>query len=311
MSQKLSVTLALLIGAFALSGCSRLNLANNAQGALQVTANDTYSVYLNETHVGQTPFFDEKIKTGEYLISLVPANTGLANWQTRAKISDRTLTVVDLEAGPTTPETSSQVIYLEELATNKESRLSISTIPDNVVVKVDGQVKGFSPLSLGDQGSRDLVINLEIPGYKSKILNVKTNQGYHLVIQAQLARGALVTAESPESETLPEASSSAQVFFEKATIDKGIVVGASSGKSLTTPYVKILEASTGIDWLRVRSQAVIGSSEVARVKVNTFFPVVEINSNQTWIKINYFKDKTGWIQADYVEQTGDLPQANQ
>src|SRR5690606_27491323 len=89
-----SVKLFLLIflGGF-LSACSILPLATGAQGALQVVTGDeqSFAIYLDDQHLGNSPFFDEKIKTGEYTLKLTNLNNNQEiAWQTKVKINRRT-----------------------------------------------------------------------------------------------------------------------------------------------------------------------------------------------------------------------------
>lgn len=301
-----------LIGilALVLSGCSLLPGNRNAQGALQVTSPQTFSVFLDGGHLGQTPFFDERIKTGEYVLRLVPIDGDESSaWQTQVQIARRTLTVVNYEPATNPDEASSEILLLEPLANKDETKLTLSTLPDNVVVKLDGAAAGFSPISFDEITAGDHVLLLESPGYKPKEISVKTTVGHHLIVQAQLARDVSLGVEEATSSSVPTATSSAQLAtpgeaIEAEEVVDGVVQGLDDAEALNPPYVRILQASPGINWLRVRQEPTgLANNEVARVRVGAYFAYLDISEDEEWYEIEYLPGETGWISAAYGELT--------
>lgn len=326
--------LLLVLTGLVLSGCSLLPSKGNKQGALQVTSNGAFSVYLDETFLGQTPFFDEKIGAGEYVLRLVPSSDSSEGiWQNQVRIAERALTVVHYEWGGNAEISSSEVLELEPLANAQVVELSLTSLPDNVVVKLDGELKGFSPIVFDEVSAGDHVLHLEAPGYKPKTINLKTNSGYRLRVTAQLARDPKLMLESSE-ETSPQATSSAAQQPEAVeegeksvevqatpkasptptakpsptpatqtgfgSVIGGITSGETSSSKLKKPYIQVLETGTG--WLRVRSEpSGLSSNEVAKIKVGTYFPFVDRSENEEWVEIEYQSGKKGWVSSQYVK----------
>lgn len=304
-----------------LSGCSQLSLPNRSQGALQVTSGEqqTLSLYLDDNHVGETPFFDEHIKTGEYLLKLQSTSSNAVLWQTKVKISKRTLTVVNYDSATNPEESSSEILYLDPLADKKATKLSISTLPDHVVVKIDGQVQGFSPITFDDLTPGDHEILLDAPGYLTKTINAKLTQGHHLIIQTELGRNtslrveeSFAAPESSQSGTPQTATDSAQLTNTPSpspsanarfgTTKSNVSLGYESATEINRQAVEILTATVGINWLRVRDTPNgLADNEVARVLVGDFYPYVEDSDNKEWRKIEYAPDKTGWVSSTYAK----------
>ncbi len=302
-----------------LAACGRLGMAGGDQGALQVTSNAAFGVYLNDNYVGQTPFYDEKIGVGEYVLKLVPNGAeGSGVWQTPVMVDNRALSVVHYEHGRRSELSTSEVMELEKLPNEEGVELSLTSIPDNVVVRLDEQAVGFSPVLLDDLTEGDHVLAMEAVGYKTKTINLKLNRGYRLNVAVQLARDEETMIEKVEPVTeatgsgellevdellSPSPSPSPSIQPETSPssgfgqVIGGVITGAGNNE-LTKPYVEIRETGTG--WLRVRSQAVVADNEVAKVKTGTFFPLAVVSNNQEWVKIEYQKDKEGWVSKSFV-----------
>lgn len=320
----------LMLGALLLSGCT-LPSWKKDQGALQVTSNLGAEVYLDDNHVGQTPYFNDKLKTGEYTLKLTPGGGEDSSWQSKVTVGKSVLTVVSYEFGSEPDQSSYQILQLETLGDKNASELVISTLPDNVVVKLDGELKGFSPVSFTTISAGDHTIGLEAPGYQTKTINAKVNQGHRLNVMAQLAKdvltgnqasdsGEMTTPTANENETVPTPSPTANAKASPTPTPKvtptpkasptptpspsttpGVINGASDASSLTPPYVKILETGTG--WLRVRSEPnANGDNEVAKVKVGTYFKFVE-KDDAGWTKLEYQTGEEGFVASKYTQLT--------
>lgn len=322
-----------------MSGCT-LPWAKRNQGALQVTSNLAAAVHLDDSHVGQTPYYNENLKMGEYTLKLAANDSsGSRDWQSKISIGRRVLTVVNYEYGKSIEDSSYEVMELESLATKTGAELTISTLPDNVIVKLDGELKGFSPISFDQISAGDHTLGLEAPGYKSKTINAKVNDGHRLKIKVQLARDMLAqdqeatssaqlettavpaspsptpkpsaspspkTSPSPKASPSPSPKASASPSPSAKTTpsptpQSGVISGAANSSELEVPYVKILESGTG--WLRVRSEpAASGDNEVAKVKVGTYFKFIEKN-DAGWTKIEHQSGQEGWVASKYTQLT--------
>jgi len=298
-----SFSLIILIALF-LSGCSLPFLNNKKKAALQVTAYPRATIFLDGQHLGQTPYFDEKLKPGEYTLKLVPEGKEALSWQKTIKLTPGVLSVVNQNFEDIEDQSSGYILNLEPLSQKNNAKVSIISDPDSAVVTIDGEPKGFTPLSLEDISENEHLLNIATPGFEEMELKAKTVKGYKLVINVQLAR---ILEQEQESES-EEASPSAELE-EEETATKSAVPSASpkskeatsSAEQLERPYVLIKDTPTG--WLNVRSEpSTFSKEETILTKVHPGETYKFIESNETgWYKIEYEKDKEGWISGKYAE----------
>lgn len=309
--------LLLVVFLTALSGCS-LPFLSNKKAALQVNAEPQSSVFLNGNHVGQTPYFDENLKPGEYTVKIQSDSQDSQEWEANVTLNPQVVTVVSRTFGETVEKSSDYIIQMETLADDNDTEVSIITIPDNVIVKLDGQPEGFSPMAIADLSEGDHTISLTAPGYEEEVITITLRGGYKMIISARLARSQILdepvteiedtatnSAELEENETEDDSDPVESEEEEKAEPTKKPspsprpTSGAAAGDELETPYVVIQDTGTG--WLRVRSEPNgTVDNEVARVDVGDSFPFVE-SSNTGWYLIEYEAGEEGWISAQYAD----------
>jgi hypothetical protein len=156
----------LLLTVFILTGCT-LPFIGNKKSALQINASPQATIFLNDNNVGKTPYLDENLKPGEYTIKLVPESEGeLLTWQGLVKLYPGIMTAVSRNLAASEEQTSGYTVTLEPIAEKDKARISIISTPDGVVVNLDGEPKGFTPISIDDivEGEREIVISA--PGFK-------------------------------------------------------------------------------------------------------------------------------------------------
>jgi len=308
----------LVISLFALvlAGCSAIPWVGKKQAALQVNSTPAASVYLNGNHVGQTPFFDDKIKPGEYTVRILVENDPTKDWQTKLTLTPQIVTVLNRSFGSTAEESSNYLLQLEPLASKDKGELSIITIPDNVIVKIDGQPEGFSPTVVRNIAEGEHTVTLTAPGYQEMTIQTQTKKGYKLVVSAQL--GQLPT----EAETGEVATGSAQlqdkVATKSATPTPTKKVGitsttkptlqptkkptgtptATGSAQLERPYVVIKETPT--NFLRVREEPNTSAVEITKVYPGEEYKYLEA-SETGWYKIELKNGDVGWISGKYAE----------
>jgi hypothetical protein len=310
---KLKIVISSIFSAIIFAGCSVPFLAKEPS-ALKINSNVVASVYINGNHVGETPHYDEKLKPGDYTVRLLVEDDPVKDWQTQVTLASKIVSVIHKDFGPSEVESANYLLQLEPLENKEAMELSILTIPDNVIVNVDGQPQGFSPVSLKDVKEGDHVILLSAPGYQEMTLNAQTKLGYKLIASITMGR------QSQTRETLTEATPSAEIASPPATSSPTLKAGvtptptptkttltptpkrtatASGSAEIARPYVTIKETGTG--WLRVRETASgTSDNEIGRVNVGESFPYLE-SSNTGWYKIEYEAGKEGWITARYAE----------
>jgi len=300
----------LLYVVFLLSSCTLPFVGKKKKAALQVTSDSKATVFLNDEHVGQTPYFDENLKPGEYSLKLIPETTepSLLSWQGMLKLSSGILTVVNRSFGETEEFSSGYVLSLEPIAEKEAVRISIISTPDSVVVSLDGEPKGFTPLSLDGIDEGEHLLTISSSGYKEEVIKAKTVKGHKLVVNVQLAKEKKEEAEEEDEEATESAeksSSSDQLADsedkEEDETEEEETTETEEEDEMERPYVKIKDNPWG--YLNVRSEpSTAGGAETVVVKVDLgdVFKYIETSDNG-WYKIEYEEDKMGWVSGKYTK----------
>ena len=89
-----------------------------SMGTLKVTSSPEVSVFINSMVIGKTPFKD-KLKTGEYIIKLIPEGeaTATASWTGKVKINKRTMSYVNIELGGSDVSTAGEIFTVARMKT--------------------------------------------------------------------------------------------------------------------------------------------------------------------------------------------------
>lgn len=302
-----------------LSGCT-LPFLQSAKSALQITSAADVSVYIDGNHVGKTPYYDDNIKPGEYTIRLLSENDPTKDWQTKVSLNPKVVTVIDRQFGISNELSSYYLLQLEALNEETKNEISIISVPDTVIVKVDGQPRGFSPVSIDDLTAGDHLVVLAAPGYQELNIPAQTRNGYKVVITAQLAKtpglelpnlpmdqndatGEAKIGERKTTATPSPAKDLSPTKAQKVTPAKTPTPTpkktstATNSAQLAKPYAQINETGTG--WLRVRDEPSVSGKEIAKVDVGKRFPYIE-STDDGWHKIEYEAGNVGWIAGSYA-----------
>lgn len=307
---KIFLSLVFIISAaFFLTGCS-LPGQKPKQSALSINSIPKSTVFLEDKHVGQTPFYDEKLKPGEYLVKLMPETeaTAASSWSKKIKLNPETLTVINREFGQTEEESAGEILSLEFLGRKKSAELAVLTRPDNTEIKIDGSLKGNSPLIVTDIKEGDHEIEISLTNYLSRKVKIKTVNNYRITVSVDLSRkiGAenLTPTPSVKSTITPTPGKA------KTTITPTIAPTptTSSEEEATSAGEKTLEIGTkivvndtgvkndqGISILNVRTEPKQDSSRITEVTIGQEFTILD--KSGLWLKIEYEKDKQGWIYS--------------
>lgn len=302
---KLITLIVITIIAITMSGCTIPFIKQDYAG-LQIDAIPGATVYLDEKHVGPTKYFDEKLKPSEYTIKLVPLTDNLPAWETRVKLLAGKTTIINREFGATLSESSNYILQLEKISNKKSAELTIVTTPENVIVRLDDQPKGFSPLTNLGLSPDTHKVTLSIPGYKTLNINVNTIAGFRVLLTAELGKAPAFQATATPSATIAAtpATPSASPNVNPSPLATPSPTPSPSIKPSPTPtvakpYVEITTTPTG--WLRVRSEPNgLIENEVARINPGETYPFIESN-DAGWYKIEYAAGKQGWIAATYAK----------
>ena len=303
-------TITTLVASFAilLTGCSLPFLSGNSKTALEVTATPKASVFLDGNEIGQTPFYSETLKVGEYSIQLKP-EVGDANpWEARIKLSPGIKTVISRELGETFDQSSGYLISLEEMSgKSDETSLLIVTTPDGALVSVDGEPKGFAPAAVDNLSPGNHIVIVTSPGFIEKSFNANVALGYKLTASVQLAKSTQIESPTPTPEAdNPEATESSDKADEDQFLDSNLKEDEDdeADKKLSLdpdpPYVIIKDTPTG--WLNVRKEPSTASSVEVITQVNPGEKYSFLDENNSgWYQIELDTGQVGWVSSKYAE----------
>jgi len=256
-------------------------------GALQISTTPQATVFLDGTQAGITPYFDDQIKSGEHTVKLVPELSGenLTSWEGKVTLLPGILTSIKRTFAANDSESSGEIITLEKAGRKDQSSLAVISIPDQAVVKLNGEPKGFTPLSLEDLAPADYQITISSSGYEEKTVAAHTIGGYKLIVNVKLAQTMEGIEEAtPSGEEEEEAEAESESETEATPPSK--------------PYVKVKDTPTG--FLRVRLGSSTSATETAQIKPGEMYPYLDEEDNG-WYKIEYEEDEEGWVSGVYVD----------
>jgi len=289
------VILALALGVFVFRG--RI-LKKEGPAALQVSSTPTATVYLDGNNVGITPYFNDKLTPGEHTVKLVPETTTdqLVSWEGKVTLASNILTVINRTLGLSDDLSSGEIFSLEKIAKKDSSSLAVVSIPDQAVVKINGEPRGFAPVLVEDLSPGDYQVTVSSPEYEEKTISAHTVAGYKLIVTVQLAKkGGEAEEATPSAEAEEEAEETPTPEAEVTPTPKA---EATPTPTVEKPYVRIVSPSTG--WLRVRSGPGITYEELAKVDHGTTYSYLGETKND-WHKIEYEEGEEGWVSGVYSE----------
>jgi hypothetical protein len=305
--KKTLVLLTISLLPIVLSACSIPFIGGNKKAALQINSTPKATVFLNDQHAGTTPFFDENLKEGEFIVKLVPETTGATvdSWEGRVKLTSGILTVVSRDLAALEEDASGYILTLEPITDKSKSALSVVSTPDKAIVTLDGEPKGFAPLSLENLSEGDHNLLVSLPGHKEKEIKAKAVNGYKLILSVQLAKDK--TGEKDENEATESAQleddEDTDVTDDDSSLEDDLSVDepdeSTSSANLDRPYVTINSPEVG--WVRVRAEDSTSSEELAKVNDGESYKLID-TTPVGWYQIEYAKGKEGWISGKYAEK---------
>lgn len=290
----LVILIALIVGVFLY-----INSQKTGYAALRVNSNPKAKVYLDDKFVGETLYYDEKLKAKEYTVKIVPPDgSPQISYTTLVKLTTGTLTVISRELGENEASSSGEILRLDKITDKNGSEISVITNPDGAAVKVDNADQGQSPVVVKNValGDHDILISKE--NYKDKLVRAKTIAGYQLVISVQLAESPKEVTPTPTPEVSLTPGAKTTLTPTKKLTPTPTTKVASGSATIEKPYVLIKDTPTG--WLRVRETPSTTGIELAKVNPGDKYALVD--SQTGWVKIKYEGTKTGWVSDQYVEK---------
>ncbi len=302
------------IAALILSGCTIPFLSQKNSG-LKVTSSPESTVILDGQQLGTTPLEKDRLAPGKHRLVLSPTS-GAASWETEVTLNEKLQTVVDRRFGASDSESEDFVLSLEKTPSS-QSQLSIVTIPDRAIIRLNGQPKGFSPVTTAVTPAGTYEVTVSSAGYQEKKIPVLILDNHRLLITVQLARAPLLPSPTPEASPSATPDSLLPTSLTP-TPPKSLTTftPTSSTKPKTTPtpsvaptrpYVEILKTGTTTtkdapkpDWLRVRKDANQSSEVLTYVYAGETYKFLD-STDAGWYQIQLPDTKTGWISGQYAK----------
>lgn len=239
-----------------LSGCSLLGSSNPS--ALQIKSTPEAAVFLDDKHIGKTPFYSDQLKAGSHQLKIVASDS---TYSEQINLIAGTLTVLNRELSPNFLAASGETLWLEPSARG----IFLNSIPNESAVEIDGKNMGKTPYLSEDIEVGDHKITISHSGYITREFVIKTSDNSRLTGDITLAAEL---AKNPKAAPSP----------------------------LVTVQVEILKTPQG--FLRVRKDASLSASEVGRVNSGQKFEVIQetkdwykikFEGKQGWISAQYVK----------------------
>ena len=241
-------------------------------GFLEVNTQPQTIVFLNGQQAGETPFKKE-LTVGEVEVKIFAKNGDFSEplWEeSRVKINPNTLTLINYNFQDEPACQSGEMLTLSPISQKDSAALKIITYPNQAIVNIDGQTKGYTPLFLEKIESGQHIVEVTSPAYQNYVLKLNLNAGYELECQIKLAAEK---EEKKAEEALPTAT------FEQKVIE-------------------ILPTPNG--WLRVRQGPGTSYPEIAKVNSGEEFPLLE--EKEGWFKIKLSEEQEGWVSGQYARK---------
>ncbi len=249
-----------IVGVFFLLGVLRPKTAG-----ISIETNVPAYVFIDGRQVGRSPY-DGTLSPHVAIVKLVAFDQSLPSYETKVDLVVGIKTVIRRNFAQTEALSSGQIISFEKTPT-EDFGISVITSPDAAQVILDGKPKGFTPIKIPKVGLGTHQLSLVSSGYIDSTFNVKTVDGYRLVVIAKLAQAQQATDQGQVSE------------------------------------VEILKNALS---LRVREAPNDTSAEVGQVNIGEKYKLVGKSSDSIWYEIDLGGGKSGWILAQYASISGTL-----
>lgn len=245
-----------------------LNFSERA--GLRVDSVPISKVFINSKEVGTTPFQDENLTEGEYLIKLEQQDLQqipkVLNWQGYVNLNGGTLSVINRQLASSIAAASGEVITLE-----KGRGITIISIPTQAEVSVDNKIYGRTPITISDLEGGEHQFLIGRDGFLKKSIKIKLVEGYNVILNIDLA---IAEADLTKITTIPVSSTQ-----------------------------KVLVKDTPTGFLRVRDKPSIDGREITRVSPGDDLILLEELSS--WARIRLQDGKEGYVSSSYIEKKVD------
>ena len=289
----------LLLASWLLSGCA-IPFIGAGKAGLKAVTSVPATVILDGKQEGTTPFEKTDLKSKTYRLQLIPQSG--QPWETTLTLHDDLLAVVERTTDDNDQESEGYIMELEKISDKTQSQLAVVTIPDPAAVRIDGQPKGFAPITipLSTDGNHEVIVSSA--GYNDKKVPLAIPKGHKLSLTVQLSRTKIVSPSPGTTEpAAPDETSITPTPTPTAAKGQTKVIPTPkpTQAALTKPYVEILDTPTG--WLRVRGEPNSTSGkELTKIYPKETYKFLESTDNG-WYKIKLPDGQEGWISGKYAK----------
>lgn len=178
-----AVTFVVLVGGFFLVRfITQGGLVKKPVALSVVTPTETpLTVFINNQHVGQTPYYTETMKAGEVAVKLT---NGSASYETKLRLTPSTLSVINWDLGTGNANFSTgEIVWLEKSSSG--TMLSIVSEPSGAGVRIDGNEIGTTPY-LGGMAEGEHSVEIYKEGFEFRRLRLKAQKDYKLNLYGRL-----------------------------------------------------------------------------------------------------------------------------
>lgn len=276
----------LILASLFLGGCNLKSFFTSAPAGLEIATSPTATVTIDGVDSGNTPYSNQSLKAGSYILKLTPTTPDLLPYETKLKLESGTSTVISHTFAATQVDSAGYTLQLVE-GLPEVTHLSVISDPDMVNINLDDTPHGFTPLSKlpVSPGSHKLVITSA--GFTSQEIPITTRKGFNLIVNVKLALSTITL--TPATSASPSASLTSSPPPPTSPSPSPVV-------SLEKPYVVITDTETG--WLRVRADASSSSAELGKANTGEKLKYLGSTTDTGWHKVE-FEGSVGYVSAKY------------
>ncbi|MCX7956002.1 MAG: PEGA domain-containing protein [Patescibacteria group bacterium] len=253
---------------------------NNEFGILKINSSPTTSIFIDNIAIGKTPF-EEKYKTGEYLLKLIPEGTATetASWNGKINIFKNSKTFINFNLGSSDILSSGEIFTVQKSSSSKNNQygeIYVETEPQGAIVTLDNDEKGTAPLILQNILPGDHELSVFMPGFFRRTQRINITSGYRINAFFKLALDS-----------------------NQKKLDEIEKISTSSASKESKKDIFVIINNNPQGWLRVRSDPSINATEEAKVKIGEKFEFLEEKNG--WYKIRFNGNSESLISGEFIE----------
>ncbi len=157
---------------------------NNIAGLAGLTVNSvqgTANVFVNDKLLGTTPFFSNAIKSGDVEISI---RNDDRTFDINLNLEPNTETIINRELGPNRDFGAGDIAWFEK--SKDGASISVISDPSGSLVKLDGEIKGETPITINNIKVGDHDAEISKDGYETRTLRPEIKTGFKTNIESKL-----------------------------------------------------------------------------------------------------------------------------